>query len=133
LEKTYNLVPSGKHRAARCERGEENVPESEGLCYLRGRVVQVRCNQTMVKMHLDNQRNRAPQGNSLRVLRIPHRPQTTCLQSLQARILLANDAEGCSAHCENLQGMPNDGSKVLKTFGANSTDTSDLASSNIGN
>src|SRR6185312_1481878 len=111
----------------------KNVPKSEGLCYLRGRVVQVRCNQPMVKVHLDNRRNRAPQGNPLRVLRIPHWLQTTCLQSLQARVLLANSAEGRSAHSKNMPSMPNDGSVVLKTVGANSADTSDLASSKMGN
>jgi len=36
---------------------KKNVPESKGLCYLRGRAVQVRCNQPMVKVHLDNRRN----------------------------------------------------------------------------
>src|SRR6185312_10554831 len=110
----------------------KNVPESEGLCYIRGRVVQVRCNQPMVKVHLDNRRNRAPQGNPLRVLRIPHWLQTTCLQSPQARILLANSAEGRSAHRENKPSMPNDGPEVLKFFGANSANTPDLASSKMG-
>src|SRR6185312_5923261 len=111
----------------------KNVPESEGLCYIRGRVVQVRCNQPMVKLHLDNRRNRAPQENSLRILWIPHWLQTTCLQSLQTRILLANGAEGRSAHSENMPSMSNDGPEVLQTFGVNSADTSDLTPSKMGN
>ena len=39
---------------------KKNIPESEGLYHLRGRVVQIRCHQPMVKVHLDNQRNRTP-------------------------------------------------------------------------
>ena len=83
-------------------------------------------------MHNNGRRSGAPEGNTLWVLRISYRHKTSGRQSLQARFLLAICVERRRTDSQNLQRMPNDGTKIKQIFATNTTHISGMATPKMG-